>query len=260
MNAFRKMVYPYLIWIGIFIVLPLFIILLYAFTKDGNSVLNFQFTLHNFTRFFSDSIFPSVLGRSLRLAFEVTVVCLIVGYPAAYAISKLNPNSQGTAILILTFPMWINMLVRTYAWRGILQPFQFSGEINVLIGMVYNFLPFMVLQVYTVLSKLDDSYIKASYDLGANRFQTFKRVVLPLSVPGIVSGISLVFLPAVSSFVIPKLLGGGDFVLIGNLVETYFISTGDWNFGSAISLILSVIILLTMYFTRRFDYSEKGAY
>jgi len=258
MNSFRKMVYPYLIWIGIFIILPLFIMLLYAFTKTVNPVLTLQFTLSNFTRFFSDSIFPSVLWRSLRLAFEVTVICLLIGYPAAYAISKLNANSQGTAILILTFPMWINMLVRTYAWRGILQPFQFNGEINVLIGMVYNFLPFMVLQVYTVLAKLDDSYIKASHDLGANRFQTFIKVVLPLSVPGIVSGISLVFLPAVSSFVIPKLLGGGDFVLIGNLVETYFVSTGDWNFGSAISLILSIVILISMYVTRRFDYSERG--
>ena len=259
MKTFRRLVYPYIIWIGIFIVLPMVVIGIYAFTVRGNQVLTFQFTLANFARFFEDSIFPSVLWRSLVLGIQVTIICLLVGYPAAFFMSRTNARQQAVAVILVTFPMWINMLVRTYAWRGILQPFGLDGGIKVLIGMVYNFLPFMVLQIYSTLVKIDDSLITASFDLGADRFRTFIRVILPLSLPGVISGIALVFLPAVSSFMIPKLLGGGDFVLIGNLVETYFVSTGDWNFGSAISLILSFIILLSMYFTRKFDYSERGA-
>jgi spermidine/putrescine transport system permease protein len=246
-----------MIWIGIFIVLPMFVIAIYAFTTKGNSVLTFQFTIDNFARFFNDSIFPTVLWRSLLLAFKVTVICLLIGYPTAYFMSRLSLTQQSMAIIIITFPMWINMLVRTYAWRGILQPTGLDGGTKVLIGMVYNFIPFMVLQIYSTLIKIDKSLINASHDLGADRFRTFKDVVLPLSLPGVISGITLVFLPSVSSFMIPKLLGGGSFVLIGNLVETYFVSTGDWNFGSAISLILSFVILLSMYFTRKFDYSEK---
>jgi spermidine/putrescine transport system permease protein len=169
----------------------------------------------------------------------------------------MSLGQQSMAIIIITFPMWINMLVRTYAWRGILQLTGLDGGTKVLIGMVYNFIPFMVLQIYSTLIKIDKSLINASYDLGADRIRTFRDVILPLSLPGVISGITLVFLPSVSSFMIPKLLGGGSFVLIGNLVETYFVSTGDWNFGSAISLILSFVILLSMYFTRKFDYSEK---
>lgn len=259
MRAFRRLVYPYMMWIGIFIVLPMFIIAIYAFTIQGNGVLTFQFTLSNFARFFEDAIFPSVLWRSLVLAVQVTILCLLIGYPAAFFMSRMDVNRQAAAVIIITFPMWINMLVRTYAWRGILQPLGMDGGTKVLIGMVYNFIPFMILQIYSTLVKIDKSLIESSYDLGANRLRTFQNVILPLSVPGIISGITLVFLPAASSFMIPKLLGGGDFVLIGNLVETYFVSTGDWNFGSAISLILSIIILVSMYITRRFDYSEKEA-
>jgi len=246
-------------WMGLFIVLPVVMIALYAFTIKGNDVLTMQFTFDNFIRFFNDSIFPSVLGRSLFLALRVTLICILLGYPAAYFMSRLPVKEQTMIVLLLTLPMWINMLVRTYAWRGILTPMGLSGETKVLIGMVYNFIPFMILQIYTVLVKIDNSLIKASFDLGANKKQTFLKVILPLSIPGIVSGITLVFLPAVSSFVIPQLLGGGDFILIGNLVQTYFITTGDWNFGSAISLILSIIILISMYITRKFDYSERGA-
>jgi len=257
MKAFRRLVYPYMIWIGVFIVLPMIVIAIYAFTSKGNSVLTFQFTLDNFGRFFEDSIFPTVLWRSLVLAFKVTLISLVIGYPVAFFMSRMSVRQQGMGVIIITFPMWINMLVRTYAWRGILQQTGLDGGSKVLIGMVYNFIPFMILQIYSTLIKIDKSLVNASFDLGANRFNTFKNVVLPLSLPGVISGITLVFLPAVSSFMIPKLLGGGDFVLIGNLVETYFVSTGDWNFGSAISLILSIVILLSMFITRKFDYSEK---
>ena len=155
--------------------------------------------------------------------------------------------------LLLTLPMWINMLLKTYAWRGILLNFEFSSELRVFIGMVYDFLPYMIIQILTSISKMDRNLLVASYDLGANKIQTFLKVTLPLSVPGIISGITLVFLPAVSSFVIPKLLGGGDYVLIGNLIEIYFLTAGDWNFGSAISLIMALIIIASMWLTRKLD-------
>ena len=253
MKSFSKMVYPYVIWAIAMIVLPMLMIVLYAFTVKGNSVLTFQFTFDNFIRFFSDPVFPGVLWRSLKLAVITTVLCILIGYPSAYIIAKLKPNSQAMMILLITLPTWINMLVRTYAWRGILGHMDMSGEMKVYIGMLYNFLPFMILQIYTSLSKIDPNLIVAAHDLGANNRETFRRVILPLSLSGVVSGITLVFLPAVSSFFIPKLLGGGQYVLIGNLIEDYFISTGDWNFGSAISLIMAIIILISMYITRKLD-------
>lgn len=239
------------------IVLPMLMIVLYAFTVKGNDVLTLQFTLDNFKRFFEDGIFPQVLWRSLKLAVIVTFICLILGYPCAYAISKLKVKSQNMIILLVTLPMWINMLVRTYAWRGLLLNLNLDSEIKVYIGMVYNFIPFMILQVYIALTKMDQSLLSASEDLGANKWQTFQKVVLPLSLPGVISGITLVFLPAVSSFFIPKLLGGGDYLLIGNLIENYFVSTGDWNFGSAISLIMAIIILISMYVTKKLDHEPK---
>ncbi|MDD6005629.1 MAG: ABC transporter permease [Firmicutes bacterium] len=258
MKSFRRLVYPYIVWAFIFIVIPMLMIVFYAFTKQGNSVLTVKFTFDNFIRFFQDKIFIDVLLRSLKLAVITTVICIIIGYPCAYFIAKLKPNSQGLMILLITIPMWINMLVRTYAWRGILLETGLSPEIKVYIGMVYNFLPFMILQIYTSLSKMDKSLIAAANDLGCDNRMAFLKVTLPLSVPGIISGITLVFLPAVSSFFIPKLLGGGSYVLVGNLVENYFVTTGDWNFGSAVSLIMTIVILISMYFTRKFDYEKEN--
>ena len=258
MKSFRRLVYPYIVWAFIFIVIPMLMIVFYAFTKQGNSVLTVKFTFDNFIRFFQDKIFIDVLLRSLKLAVITTVICIIIGYPCAYFIAKLKPNSQGLMILLITIPMWINMLVRTYAWRGILLETGLSPEIKVYIGMVYNFLPFMILQIYTSLSKMDKSLIAAANDLGCDNRMAFLKVTLPLSVPGIISGITLVFLPAVSSFFIPKLLGGGSYVLVGNLVENYFVTTGDWNFGSAVSMIMTIVILISMYFTRKFDYEKEN--
>lgn len=258
MKSFSKLIWFYVAWITVFVVAPMLLILLYAVTKEGNSVLTLQFTLSNFTRFFSDSIFPNVLARSMRIAIMTTLLCILLGYPAAYCISQLSEKKQALAILFVTLPMWINMLIRTYAWRGILSGFDISSEIKVLVGMVYNFIPFMILQIHASLSKMDQSLITAAQDLGANRIQTFARVIFPLSIPGVISGITLVFLPAVSSFFIPKLLGGGDYVLIGNLIENYFVSTGDWNFGSAISLIMAALIILSMYLTKKIDRQIEG--
>ena len=258
MKSFRRLVYPYMVWAGIFIVIPMLLIVLYAFTREGNSTMTLNFTLDNFIRFFQDEIFIQVLIRSLILAVITTVICILIGYPCAYFIATLKPNSQGVMVLMITLPMWINMLVRTYAWRGILLETGLPEEIKVYIGMVYNFLPFMILQIYTSLSKMDKSLLVAAQDLGCDSRQVFTKVILPLSIPGVISGITLVFLPAVSSFFIPKLLGGGSYVLIGNLIENYFVTTGDWNFGSAISLIMTVVILISMYFTRKFDYDKEA--
>lgn len=257
MKGFRRLVYPYMVWSFALIVVPMILVAFYAFTKEGNSVRTVILTLDNFKRFFSDSLFLSVLGKSLVLAFITTIICILIGYPTAYIIAKLKPESQTLMVLLVTAPTLINMLVRTYAWRGLLLNTGFSDEVKVYIGMVYNFLPYMILQIYTSLSKMDKSLITAAEDLGCNSRNVFLKVILPMSVPGIISGVTLVFLPAVSSFFIPKLLGGGNFVLVGNLIENYFITAGNWNFGSAISLVMCIIILISMYFTRKLDYSEE---
>ena len=253
------MTYPYILWIAVFIVAPMVMITLYAITRTGNSTLTFQFTLENFARFFSDPTFMKVLLTSLRVALLTTVFCILIGYPAALFIANLPDRKQTMMVLLLTLPMWINMLLKTYAWRGILLNFDLASEFRVFIGMVYDFLPYMIIQIHTSISKMDRDLLTASYDLGANKWQTFRKVTLPLSVPGIISGITLVFLPAVSSFVIPKLLGGGDYVLIGNLIEIYFLTAGDWNFGSAISLIMALIIIASMYLTKKLDRNEQEA-
>ena len=269
MKQFRNMAYPYIVWSVIMIILPMLMIVMYAFTQKGNDVLTFRVTLDNFIYFFSDSIFLEVLERSLWVAVLTTVLCLFLGYPVAYIISLASGRKKMMLVLLVTIPMWINMLVRTYAWVGILQD---KGMVNtilgffglgpvtliytdfaVVLGMVYNFIPFMILQIYTALSKMDKSYLEAASDLGANKVQSFLKITLPLSLPGVLSGITLVFLPAVSSFFIPKMLGGGQYVLIGNVIESQFLTSGNWNFGSAISLIMAVIIMISMYITRKVD-------
>jgi len=268
MKSFASLVKPYMVWMSLFIVVPMMLILLYAVTDRGNSVLILHFTLDNFLRFF-DPVFIKVMMKSLEIALITTLISIIIGYPIAYVIANVSERLQNLFILLVTIPMWINMLVRTYAWISILSD---GGLINsflglfgipplkmmytdfaVILGMVYNFLPFMILQIYTVLAKLDRALIHASFDLGANRVQTFRRVIFPLSMPGVISGITLVFLPAVSTFVIPKFLGGGQYMLIGNLIENQFITVGEWNFGSAISLIMAMIIMGSMILTRKID-------
>ncbi len=269
MNHFRKMAYPYVAWISVMVVAPMLLIVMYAFVEQGNSVTTFKFTLSNFIRFFSDKVYTDVLYRSLYVAVMTTIICLLIGYPAAYIIAMAKPKHKAALVLLITFPTWINMLVRTYAWLGILQD---NGIINsflalfgvgpikmiytnfaVILGMVYNFIPFMILQIYSSLDKMDKSYLEAASDLGANKVQSFLKITLPMSLPGVISGITLVFLPAVSSFFIPKLLGGGQFVLIGNVIETQFLTAGDWGFGSAISLIMAIIIMISLYITRKLD-------
>ena len=257
MKSFFRMSYPYILWIAVFIVAPMIMILLYAITRTGNNTLTFQFTLDNFSRFFSDPDFIRVLLTSLRIALFTTVFCLLIGYPAALFIANLPDRKQTFMILLMTLPMWINMVLKTYAWRGILLNFDFTSELKVFIGMVYDFLPFMIIQIHTSIAKLDPNLLIAAHDLGANNVKSFLKVTLPLSVPGIISGITLVFLPAVSSFFIPRMLGNGEVILIGNLIELCFKKTGDWNFGSAISLIMALIIITAMWATRKLDRSAE---
>lgn len=275
MKRFSQLAIPYIVWSILLIVLPMVLIAFYSVTEDGNGIISFTFTLKHYIRFFTDPDFLLVLWRSIKIAVKTTLICIALGYPIAYFIAFSSDRIRNILILAITLPTWINTLVRTYAWIGLLseggviqQVLNIFGlgheellytEGAVLIGMVYNFIPFMILQINTSLSKMDKSLMEASNDLGANGLQTFLRVILPLSLPGVVSGISLVFLPAVSSFSIPKLLGGGQFFLIGNVIENQFITVGEWNFGSSISLIMAMIMMATMYVVRRLeDYSSGG--
>ena len=261
MKHFRKLVGPYCFWLFILTIIPMFLIMMYAFIQKGNAITTFSFTLDNFSKFF-DPIFVSVLIKSFILGIITTVLCLLIGYPVAYAISKCKENTQTILILLITFPTWINMLMRTYAWINILSSkgiisnvFQLLGfgevsflytDFAVVLGMVYDFLPFMILPIHASLSKMDKSLIEASNDLGANPITTFWKITFRLSLGGVLTGITLVFLPAVSSFVIPKLLGGGQYALIGNFIEQQFFNVGDWHFGSAVSLILAVLVIVLM--------------
>lgn len=271
MKKFSQLAFPYVVWVILMILLPMLLILFYSLTTQGNEIVNFTFTLNNYIRFFTDHDFLMILWRSLVIAFKTTIICVLLGYPIAYFIARSPDRVRNTLVLAVTLPTWINMLVRTYSWIGLLSEggiiqtlFGLQGtdllytEGAVLLGMVYNFIPFMILQINTSLCKMDHSLLEASADLGANKVQTFLRVVFPLSLSGVISGIALVFLPAVSSFFIPKLLGGGQFFLIGNVIENQFITVGEWNFGSAISMIMAVIMMLCMYLIRRVDEHNSG--
>ena len=262
---------PYILWSGLFIVIPLFLIIFFAFTNSTDS--GYTFTLKHFEELMQPIYFRIFFG-SLKLALISTLLCLLIGYPTAYIISKTKASRQGTLLMLAIVPMWMNFLLRTYAWSAILGR---NGVINtiitslgfspinilytdtaVLLGMVYNFLPFMILPIYTILSKMDQDLINAAKDLGANSRQVFTKIILPLSMPGVASGITMVFMPAVSTFVISKLLGGGQFMLIGNLIEQQFMSVGDWHFGSAISIFMMIVILISMAILNKFsDESDK---
>lgn len=273
MHHYKGLVKPYVLWSFLLIVLPLALILLYSITTGDNSLITIHFTLDNFRKI-SDPIYLNVFIKSLQMGLITTGVCLVLAYPMAYIISKFDESSQNILILLVTIPMWINTLLRTYAWISLLSDngiinslFKLLGlnqqtmmytNFSVVMGLVCDLLPFMVIPIHTSLAKMDHSLVEAASDLGANRFQTFKKVILKLSLPGVINGVSMVFLLSISSFVIPQLLGGHQFVLIGNLIENQFISVGDWNFGSSISVILAVIILAMMGFMKKIDPDENG--
>ena len=273
MQHFKGLVKPYVLWSFLLIALPLVLVVLYSVTTGDNSLITIHFTLDNFKKI-SDPVYLNVFVKSLEMGLITTVICLALAYPMAYIISKFNDEIQNILILLVTIPMWINTLLRTYAWISLLSD---NGIVNtllkaiglnpvtmmytnfsVIMGLVCDLLPFMVIPIHTSLAKMDHSLVESAGDLGANKFQTFTKVILKLSLPGVISGVTMVFLLSISSFVIPVLLGGHQFVLIGNLIENQFISVGDWNFGSAISVILAIIILAMMGLMKKIDPEENG--
>ncbi|MGN0243555.1 MAG: ABC transporter permease [Lachnospiraceae bacterium] len=261
--------YPYTLWLAIFIILPLFMIVYYGFTtKDGS------FTLENIAQIATAEHMKALL-LSLLLAFISTIICLVLSYPLAMILNKKNVNQSSFIVFIFILPMWMNFLLRTLAWQNLLEN---NGVINVILrflhlpelhiintpgaiilGMVYNFLPFMVLPIYNALAKIDKDVICAASDLGATPFQTFCKIIVPLSMPGVVSGVTMVFVPAMTTFVISDLLGGSKVLLIGNVIEQEFKQGNNWNVGSGLSLVLMILILISMAFTSKYDKDGGGA-
>lgn len=267
-----RMAYPYALWSVIFILVPLVLVVFYSFTQTSDLGVT-SFTFDNYKEVFNP-LFYKVFFRSFILSGAATIVCILIGYPVAYIISKMDISKGSTLILLFILPMWMNFLLRTYAWIAILGK---NGLLNnflalfglhpnsilytstaVLLGMVYNFLPFMVLPIFSILVKIDKGLIEAAEDLGSDRITVFNKVIFPLSLPGVVTGITMVFIPAVSTFVISSLLGGNKYNLIGNVIEEQFRYTGDWHFGSSMSIILMIFILITMAVTSKFDKEKEG--
>ena len=258
---------PYVIWMAVFVVAPLLLILAFAVTDSAGSL-----TLENFSTM---TDFTTVFGRSFFQAFLATVICLAIGYPLAYFLSRESERLRKLAMMLIMLPMWMNFLLRTYAWMALLednglinQALSFLGlthfnMINtpgaVVLGMVYNFLPFMILPIHSVIQKIDRNLIEAAQDLGANGAQVFRKVIFPLSLPGVLSGITMVFIPSVSTFALSRLLGGGKTMLLGDLIEMQFLGTAyDPHLGSAIALVMMVIVLACMAVMNRFGEGEEG--
>ena len=275
-----RLAIPYVIWMALFVVAPIVLVVVYAFSNDLGG-----FTLENFSRM---GTYAVVFGRSFKLALIATFICLLIGYPVSYLMSKEGERFQRAAMVLIMLPMWINFLLRTYSWMSILenngllnQVFQKTGLLRlynglfgtnldyfpmmntqgaVVLGMVYNYLPFMILPIYSVIVKLDGSLVEAARDLGADGFNVFRRVILPLSLPGVLSGITMVFVPSVSTFAISKMLGGGTELLLGDLIEQQFLG-GAYNpqLGAAISLVMMVIVVVCMVVMNRFGEGEEQA-
>jgi len=280
---------PYVIWMAIFVVAPIIMMVVYAFSNtDGG------FTLNNFADM---GLYASVFGRSFKLAIIATIICLLIGYPVSYMMAKEGPRFQKVAMIIIMLPMWMNFLLRTYSWMSILEDNgllnQFFGTIGlfdlinsiglrlaadpalyvpiahfdmigtqgaVVLGMVYNYLPFMILPIYSVIVKLDNSLLEAARDLGANNVRVFRKVILPLSLPGVLSGVTMVFVPSVSTFAISRLLGGGTQMMLGDLIEQQFLGGAyDPYLGAAISLVMMVIVVVCMAVMNHFGEGEEQA-
>ena len=279
-NRLSRFAIPYVIWMALFVVAPIIMVVIYAFSASVGG-----FTLDNFAKM---GTYTEVFLRSFKLAIIATVICLLIGYPVSYLMSREGASFQRTAMVLIMLPMWMNFLLRTYSWMAILEnngllnqlfrkiglialynnifgtDISFFRMINtqgaVVLGMVYNYLPFMILPIYSVIVKLDHSLIEAARDLGANSVQVFRRVILPLSLPGVLSGITMVFVPSVSTFAISKMLGGGTEMLLGDLIEQQYMG-GAYNpyLGAAISLVMMVIVVICMVVMNRFGEGEEQA-
>jgi len=279
-NRLSRFAIPYVIWMALFVVAPIIMVVIYAFSASVGG-----FTLDNFAKM---GTYTVVFTRSFKLALIATAICVLIGYPVSYKMSKEGPRFQRLAMVLIMLPMWMNFLLRTYSWMTILenngllnQLFQKIGLISlynhifgtnleyfpmmntqgaVVLGMVYNYLPFMILPIYSVIIKLDHSLLEAARDLGAGSMTVFRRVILPLSLPGVVSGITMVFVPSVSTFAISRMLGGGTELLLGDLIERQFLG-GAYNpqLGAAISLVMMIIVLVCMLVMNRFGEGEEQA-
>ena len=271
---------PYVVWMAIFVVAPIIMVVIYAFSTAGGG-----FTLENFTRM---GTYTVIFTRSFRLALIATVVCLLIGYPLSYMMAKEGPRFQRVGMMLIMLPMWVNFLLRTYSWMSILEKNgllnQFFSAIGlfdlinavfgtniqyfhmigtqgaVVLGMVYNYLPFMILPIYSVIVKLDNSLLEAARDLGASSTAVFRKVIFPLSLPGILSGVTMVFVPSVSTFAISRLLGGGTQMMLGDLIEQQFLG-GAYNphLGSAIALVMMIIVVVCMWIMNHFGEGEEQA-
>ncbi len=252
---------PHTVWATMFIILPLIIVVYYAFTDPNGA-----FSLENVTAL---SDYVAIFGLSIELSIIATFICLLVGYPLAYIIAKAKPNHQKIFIMLLMLPMWTNLLIRTYSIMAILDDGGFLNTLlgttlhivgtkgAVIFGMVYDFLPYMVLPIYTCISKIDKNMWEAASDLGCNTFNTLTRVILPLSLSGIISGVTMVFVPSISTFYISQKLGGGTFELIGDTIERQFV-TGAYNVGAAISLVMMILIIISLGIMNKFTEDDNG--
>lgn len=269
----KFLAYPHLIWMLVFVLVPMVLVLLYSINVFSTGTAT-GFSLENYVRFF-DVIYMKIFAYSMWIALLSTIFCVIVGYPVAYILAKRERlrakagKKSSTVFMLFVMPMWMNMMLRTYSWLTILESngllntllkFLHLPAVNILyttsavvLGMVYDFLPFMILPLYSVLVKIDESLTEAAEDLGANPKKVFMRVTLPLSLPGVVSGITMVFLPSVTTFYISNIFGGGQIMLIGNLIEQQFLVANNWNFGSAISIIMMILIFLSMKIMNLFN-------
>ena len=263
---------PLIIWLAVFVVVPFVIIIYYGVTVENDAgVVSVSF--ENLKRF-ADPMYLKVFLRSIKIALISTMVCLLIGYPVAYILSRSASKYKGLIMLLIMMPMWMNFLLRTYSWMSLLEN---SGIINsilqavgldkvqflynegaVTFGTVYNFLPFMIMPINTTLLKLDDSLLEAAYDLGAKPAQRFFRITLPFSMPGVLSGIAMVFVPSVTTFVISQLMGGGKVPLIGDIIEKQFRVVNDWHFGATISLVVMIVVLSFMFVINRTDKQDAG--
>lgn len=257
---------PYYLWAAIFIIVPLVLVVYYAFTDaNGNFTLDYIKTLGNYQYIFL---------RSIWYGFLATVISLVIAYPLAYIMSKSSASVQRMMVMIVMLPMWMNFLIRTYSWMTILED---TGIINnllsaiglpqvhiintagaVILGMVYNYLPYMILPLYTVMSKMNPSIIEAAEDLGASKINVLSKVILPLSLPGVASGFTMVFVPSVSTFYISKKLGGGTFAMIGDVIEMQFQTSYNYNLGATLSLVLMIFIIISMAIMNRFTDDDDG--
>lgn len=274
----KSLSYPHLAWMLIFVLVPIAIIFLYSinvFTSGGEAGFSFQ----NYIKLFSDTMYLKTFGYSLYIALLSTIFCLGLGYPVSYILASREKEraakgkKSSTMFMLFVMPMWMNMMLRTYSWLTILED---NGLLNtflgflglpkvsilytttaVILGMVYDFIPFMILPIYSVLVKIDNSIKEAAEDLGASPLRVFFKVTLPMSLPGVVSGINMVFLPSITTFYISNIFGGGHTMLVGNLIERQFLGASDWSYGSAMAIVMMILMFISMKIMNLFNKGNK---